>query len=217
MPPSAFERDISDDAASWKVLLTVEFLPKLALQILAVWLHAANSMLTATVMPSVVAEIGGIHLVSWAFALYLCGSIVAGASISLLVAQYGLRRTMISSTLVYAAGCLVCATAPDMSFMLAGRAIQGLGGGALLALVYISQDKFFPNYLVPKVVALLSTVWMISAFAGPLIGGAFATWGVWRLAFWSFVLQGLVLGFFHSQAVCKGNHRLSEIATLKSR
>lgn len=181
------------ESPSWRQLLRAEYLPKLALQVLAVWLHAANAMLTATVMPSVVADIGGIHLVSWAFALYLCGSIVAGASISLLVARRGLRNTLIFSTLLYATGCLICALASDIRILLTGRTVQGLGGGALLALVYISQDKFFPNYLVPKIVAVLSTAWMVSAFAGPLVGGAFATWGVWRLAFWIFVVKALIL------------------------
>ena len=71
--------------------------------------------------------------------------------------------------------------------------MQGLGGGALVALVFIAQDRFFPNRLVPRIVACLSLVWTASALSGPLIGGAFATAGLWRFAFWSFALQGLVL------------------------
>ena len=55
-----------------------------------------------------------------------------------------------------------------------------------------SQDRFFPNRL-PRIVACLSLVWTASALSGPLIGGAFATAGLWRFAFWSFALQGLVL------------------------
>ena len=51
----------------------------------------------------------------------------------------------------------------------------------------------FLNRLVPRIVACLSLVWTASALSGPLIGGAFATAGLWRFAFWSFALQGLVL------------------------
>ena len=160
---------------------------------MAIWLHAANSMLTATTMPKAVGDIGGLRLISWAFALYLMGSIVAATAISACVASYGMRRTMMTATLVYTLGCVICASAPTMPVLLGGRTVQGLGGGALVALVFIAQDRFFPNRLVPRIVACLSAVWTASALCGPLIGGAFATAGLWRFAFWAFALQGLLL------------------------
>jgi len=98
-----------------------------------------------------------------------------------------------AATLVYTLGCVICAAAPSMPVLLVGRTVQGLGGGALVALVYIAQDRFFPNRLVPRIVACLSVVWTASALCGPLIGGAFATAGLWRFAFWAFALQGLLL------------------------
>jgi len=152
----------SGQDVSWRALLNRQYLPKLATMALALWLHASNSMLTATTMPSAVEEIGGLNLISWTFALYLAGSISAGASISLLLAKLGLKTTM-------------------------------LGGGGLIALVYVSQDRFFPDHLVPRTVAFLSSVWMAAAFSGPVIGGAFATVGEWRLAYWAFAAQGLLL------------------------
>ena len=179
--------------ASWRELFSREYLPKLVTLALALWLHASNSMLTATTMPSAIDEIGGLELISWTFALYLAGSISAAASISLLVARLGLRRTMIHAALVFTAGCVVVATAPNMPVLLLGRVLQGLGGGSLIALVYVCQDRFFPNHLVPKSVAFLSSVWMMSSFSGPVIGGAFATVGEWRLAYWVFAAQGLML------------------------
>ena len=177
----------------WREILTREHLPRLLTLCMAIWLHAANSMLTAATMPEAIADIGGLRLISWAFALYLMGSIVAATAISVCVASYGLRRTMLASTLVYTLGCVICAAAPAMPVLLAGRTVQGLGGGALVALVYLAQDRFFPNRLAPRIVACLSVVWTASALCGPLIGGAFATVGLWRFAFWSFALQGLLL------------------------
>jgi MFS family permease len=179
--------------ARWSEILTREYASKLATLALAIWLHASNSMLTATTMPSAVEDIGGLNLISWTFTLYLMGSIIAGASVSLLVNKSGIRTTMIRAAMVYAAGCVVCAMAPTMPVVLVGRVLQGLGGGGLVALVYISQDRFFPNRFVPKIVACISTVWMISAFSGPVIGGAFATLGVWRFAYWAFAFQAILL------------------------
>ncbi len=178
---------------SWRALLNRQYLPKLATMALALWLHASNSMLTATTMPSAVAEIGGLNLISWTFALYLAGSISAGASISLLLTRLGLKATMIRAAVVFSLGCGIVAIAPNMPLLLVGRILQGLGGGALIALVYVSQDRFFPDHLVPRTVAFLSSVWMAAAFSGPVIGGAFATVGEWRMAYWAFAAQGLLL------------------------
>ena len=180
-------------AVRWDELITREHLPKLVTMGLALWLHATNSMLVATTVPSAVEEIGGLHLISWAFALYLAGSISAAASISMIVARLGLRRSLMRAAMIYTVGCVIVATAPMMEVLLVGRVLQGLGGGGLIALVYVSQDRFFPNRLVPKVVALHSMVWMVAAFCGPAIGGAFATYGLWRMAFWSFAIQGVLL------------------------
>ncbi len=183
----------TDHTVLWREILTRQYASKIATMALAIWLHAANSMLTATTMPSAVEEIGGLNLISWTFALYLMGSICAGATVSLWVVKFGLRKTMIRAAIVYAIGCAVCALAPSMPVVLVGRILQGLGGGGLIALVYISQDHFFPNRFVPKIVAGLSMVWMLSSFSGPMIGGAFATWGLWRFAYWAFALQAVLL------------------------
>ena len=59
----------------WREVLTREHLPRLLVLCLAIWLHAANTMLAATTLPEAVGDIGGVRLISWAFALYLMGSI----------------------------------------------------------------------------------------------------------------------------------------------
>ena len=127
--------------AGWRELVTREHLPRLLVLCLAVWLHAANTMLAATTLPDAVGEIGGLRFISWAFALYLTGSIVAATAVSAFVAGHGLRRTMLVSTLLYTLGCIICASAPVMPVLLAGRIVQGLGGGALVALVFVAHSS----------------------------------------------------------------------------
>ena len=183
----------SSQSGSWREVVARRHLPLILVMCLAVWLHAANTLLAATTLPEAVGDIGGLRLISWAFALYLMGSIVAAAMVSAVVAHTGLRRAMLVSVLLYTLGCIACAAAPVMPVLLAGRTVQGFGGGALVALVFIVQNRSFPDRLVPRVVACLSLTWTVSALSGPLIGGLFATAGLWRLAFWSFALQGVVL------------------------
>jgi len=58
----------AETGARWSEILTREYASKLATLALAIWLHASNSMLTATTMPSAVEDIGGLNLISWTFA-----------------------------------------------------------------------------------------------------------------------------------------------------
>lgn len=144
-------------------------------------------------MPTAIAEIGGLRFIYWTLALYELGSIVAGAATGLASIQLGLRNAMSAAALVYVAGCVASALAASMAVMLVGRLVQGLGGGAMLALSYVGVSQLFPERLWPRVLALVSGVWGVSALVGPLVGGAFASVGLWRGTFWAFGAQGFVL------------------------
>ncbi len=165
-----------------------------------VWLHAADSMLVATMTPAIVAGIGGARLVAWMVALYEIGSIVAGASGAVLSLRYGLRRTMVASATAYLAGCAISALAPAMPVMLAGRLVQGAGGGGLMALSLVAVTRLYPREAIPRVMAVVSVLWGVSAFLGPLVGGMFADAGLWRGGFWFFALQAAGLALLVGRA-----------------
>jgi MFS family permease len=165
--------------------------PLITVLCLGVWLHAADSLLAATVMPSAVAEIGGLAFIYWT--LYQLGSIVAAAITGLVAARLGLRLAMPVAASIYAAGCAVSALAPDMAAMLLGRLLQGWGGGLMVALSHVGLTQLFPRARWPWLIAVISGAWGVSALLGPLIGGGFATAGLWRGAFWAF---GELTGFW---------------------
>lgn len=160
---------------------------------LGVWLHAADALVATTVMPSAIVEIGGLPYIYWTIALYELGSIIAGAVTGVGVVALGLRSAMTASALVYALGCAASALAPSMTVMLVGRLVQGLGGGAMLALSYVGVSLLFPERLWTRVLAIVSGVWGVSSLVGPLVGGVFASAGLWRGAFWAFGAQALLL------------------------
>ncbi len=162
---------------------------RLAVLCLGVWLHAANSMLAATTLPSAVREFGGGDLIGWAFALYLLGSILAGAGTGALVRRADLRLSLALAAMLYLIGCVICATAPSMAQTLAGRLVQGFGGGFLVALAYVGLSRWFDRKSLPRLLALVSVIWSLSAFMGPSVGGAFATYADWRWAYWAFAAQ----------------------------
>ncbi len=168
-------------------------LPRFIVLCLGVWLHAADALMVATLMPSAVREIGGAPWLGWTIALYEVGSVVAGAATGLLVVRVGLRFGMCAAASLFAIGCLASMVAPDMAVLLIGRLAQGLGGGALVAIVFVATDRLFPDRLLPVVMALISAIWGASAFCGPLIGGLFANAGLWRFGFLAFALQAVIL------------------------
>jgi MFS family permease len=179
---------------SWKELLGLRYLGILTVLCFGVWLHAADSLLVATLMPSAVLDIGGVAYLSWTLALYELASIVAAAATGLFVMRAGLRNLFVAAALIYTGGCALSAVAPDMAVMLAGRMLQGIGGGMMLAGTFVGMNRLFPAHLWIKVVAAVSAVWGMSALVGPLIGGLFASWGIWRGGFWAFGVQSMLLG-----------------------
>lgn len=174
------------------VLLDAQLLPRFALLCLGIWLNAADTLVTATIMPSVARDIGGYQYFGWSVAAYLMGSIVAGACSGKLSLGLGLRRATALSGLVYAIGCAMGALAPDFVTFILGRLIQGLGAGAIVALCYVAITALFPESLWPRVYGAIAGIWGAATLLGPLLGGLFAQAGFWRGAFWMFVVQAVI-------------------------
>jgi MFS family permease len=159
-----------------------------------VWLHAADALVMATIVPSVVDDIGGISYVSWTISLYQIGAIAAGAATARLCLRSGVKSVLIEAALVYGSGCVIAAVAPSMAVLLAARLVQGIGGGMLVSLSYIAIQQSFGERLWNRLFGIVAAIWGAGSLLGPLIGGVFADLGAWRLAFWSFALQASLLG-----------------------
>ena len=74
---------------------------------LGVWLHAADVLVTATITPSIVDEIGGVAYVSWMISLYQVGAIIAGAASAMLCQRAKIKRVLIGAALLYGIGCVI--------------------------------------------------------------------------------------------------------------
>ncbi|MGE3866141.1 MAG: MFS transporter [Hyphomonadaceae bacterium] len=198
--------------ATFRDLVTGGTLPQYLLICMGIWLFAADSMVTITIMPSVGRALSGYEWFGWATAGYLLGSVIAGASAGLLALRIGLQRATAAAALTYAAGCALSAWAPDMGVFLAGRLLQGVGGGWIVGFCMVAIGLLFPDRLLPKVYATTSSIWGVATLVGPMIGGLFADSGAggWRWVFWLFAFQAVLVAFaaFRLLPTERGNARI---------
>ncbi|MBU1374803.1 MAG: MFS transporter [Alphaproteobacteria bacterium] len=179
-------------ANTWADLMAEGRLPRFALICLGVWLNAADSLVTATILPSVGADLGGYAYFSWATAGFFVGAIMAGASSGRLSEIFGLRSATALAGVVMVLGCLMSAAAPDVGTFLAGRLVQGLGSGWISGFAMVAIAMLFPERHLARVFAAVTFIWGIATVLGPLFGGIVVEAGHWRDVFWLFAAQAAI-------------------------
>ena len=190
-----------NNQAGWRDLISAGNAARFLVITGGVALHAVSIYVVATIMPTVVADLGGMNFFAWTTTLYVAGSLTGAAAVPLVLGRTSPRAAYRLAFGLFLLGSLACATAPSMVILLLGRPAQGLGGGMLTALAYATVRQMFPPSLHARAITLFGSVWGIAALIGPAIGGVFAqyatTLGGWRGAFVADLLIGglfLILG-----------------------
>ncbi len=171
--------------SSWTELFRGRLAAYTLLLNLGIGLHAVDVFIIATVMPSVVADIGGVAFYTWPVMLYMVASIVGAASGGPVMAALGNQKGYAAGAAVFLLGTVGCAIAPAMASLLVARAVQGAGGGLVMALSMALVRELYPVSLRTRALASISATWGIAALLGPFVGGVFSEIGWWRGAFWA--------------------------------
>lgn len=153
---------------------------------LAMALAALDSTVVATAVPQIVGDLGGFSVFSWLFSGYLLAVTVTLPVYGKLSDTFGRKPVLVAGAAVFLLGSLLCALAWNMGSLIAFRILQGLGGGALQGTVQTLAADLYPLEERPKIQSKLSTVWAVSAIAGPGLGGLLAAYADWR---WIFLLN----------------------------
>jgi multidrug resistance protein len=150
---------------------------------LAMALAALDSTIVSTAVPQIVGDLGGFSVFSWLFSGYLLAVTVTLPVYGKLSDTFGRKPVLIAGAALFLLGSLLCALAWNMWALIAFRVVQGLGGGALQGTVQTLAADLYPLKERPKIQARLSTVWAVSAVAGPGVGGVLAAYADWRWIF----------------------------------
>lgn len=199
-----------EQAGSWGQLFSGSNAIRTLTLVGGVALHAINVFISTTILPTVVNDIGGIDFYAWNTTLFVAASILGSMMAPRLLDQVGPRLAYLIAAIIFAIGTFLCAAAPSMPVMLIGRSIQGFGGGFLLALSFSMVRLVFEPRLWTYAIALVSGMWGVASLVGPAIGGFFAQYGHWRMAFGSIipviVLFGILAVFILPKEAGKGDN-----------
>ncbi|MER5752233.1 MFS transporter [Streptomyces sp. NPDC002088] len=150
---------------------------------LSMALAALDSTIVSTAVPQIVGDLGGFSVFSWLFSGYLLAVTVTLPVYGKLSDTFGRKPVLVAGAAVFLLGSLLCALAWNMGALIAFRILQGLGGGALQGTVQTLAADLYPLEERPKIQSKLSTVWAVSAVAGPGLGGVLAAYADWRWIF----------------------------------
>ncbi|PWI20553.1 MFS transporter [Streptomyces sp. Act143] len=150
---------------------------------LAMALAALDATIVSTAVPQIVGDLGGFSVFSWLFSGYLLAVTVTLPVYGKLSDTFGRKPVLVAGAALFLLGSLLCALAWNMGALIAFRVVQGLGGGALQGTVQTLAADLYPLKERPKIQSKLSTVWAVSAVAGPGVGGVLAAYADWRWIF----------------------------------
>ncbi|WP_282120795.1 MFS transporter [Ruegeria atlantica] len=122
--------------------------------------------------------------VQWVMLAYLTSVTIAVVSAGRLGDLFGHRRLLVFGLIVFIASSVLSATAPSLSLLIAGRALQGLGGAILIALPMSIARDLVPTERLGTAMGLLGTTSAAGTALGPSLGGVLLAMGNWRMAFW---------------------------------
>ncbi|WP_370161034.1 MDR family MFS transporter [Limimaricola soesokkakensis] len=146
---------------------------RLAIWAVAVTLFVASTgqTIVSTALPVITADLGGLNRMTWVVTAYLLASTVGAPIFGKLGDLFGRKAVMQAGLGVFTLGALICGVAPSMEVLIAGRAVQGLGGGGLIVVAMAVVADLLPPRERSRVQGALGGVFGLSTVVGPLVGG----------------------------------------------
>lgn len=154
--------------------------------LLVVGLSAFEGLAVAAALPSVGGALGRVDLLPWVITGYLLPAGVTTVAAGALVDRHGARGPFLLSLAVFTVGGTLAGLAPSMPWLIAARAVQGAGAGAVTAVALTSVGLVFPAPLVGRAFAANTNVWGVMSVAGPALAALLLAVASWR---WIFLLN----------------------------
>jgi EmrB/QacA subfamily drug resistance transporter len=151
--------------------------------LMGAFLSSLEVTVVGTVMPTIVGKLGGMKLFAWVATTYILTSTVTVPLCGRLSDLYGRRPVILGGMSLFMVGSLLCGLAWNIESLIAFRALQGLGAGALIPTSLVMVGDLYPPERRPWALSLFSLTWAVSAALGPAVGALLVEVWSWRAAF----------------------------------
>ena len=158
-------------------------------------LVAIDATILATAVPTIVSELGGLSQFPWLFSIYLLTQAVTVPIYAKLSDIFGRKPIILIGIALFLIGSILCGFAWSMPALIAFRAVQGLGAGAVQPMAVTIAGDIYTVAERAKVQGYIASVWAVSSVAGPALGGLFAQLDVWRWVFFVNIPLCLLAGW----------------------
>jgi len=170
--------------------------------LLSLSMAAMEMTVVSTAMPTVVGDLGGIHLYSWVFTAYLLTSTVSVPLFGKLADLYGRKPVLLAGIGVFLLGSIASGLAGGIGTLIAFRALQGLGAGAMQPTTLTIVGDIYNLEERSRMQGVFGAVWGVAGLIGPLLGGIIVKYLSWRWVFFITVPAGiaaaaLLIGALH--------------------
>src|SRR5215469_13815865 len=185
--------------------------------LLGMLLAALDQTVVGTAMPRIVTALGGTNI-TWVVTSYLLASTVSIPIIGKLSDIYGRRIFFLGGMVVFLIGSALSGTSQNMTQLIAYRALQGLGAGALMPIAQAIIGDIFPPAERGKWQGLFIAVFGFATILGPVLGGSITdNWG-WRWVFYINMPVGVVAlitaGLTMPRLVVRRQHRIDYLGSV---
>jgi MFS family permease len=151
--------------------------------VLTITFVASEALAVVTVMPVVARDLGGLRLYGWVFSGFMLGSVIGIVVAGREADRRGPAIPFVAGVVLFGIGLAVAGLAPAMGVLVAGRVLQGVGAGAVPSVAYASIGRSLPGALQARMMAVLSTAWVVPGLVGPALAAEVAHLFGWRWVF----------------------------------
>lgn len=173
--------------------------------LLAMLLSALDQTIVGTALPRIVRDLGGFEHLSWVITAYLLASTVTVPIYGKLSDMYGRKWFFFSGIIIFLIGSILCGLSGSMTQLIVFRALQGIGGGAIMGNAFAIIGDLFPPAQRGKWQGIMGGVFGLASVIGPSLGGFLTDHASWRYVFYVNIPLGLlalaVIGFLMPKVV----------------
>jgi MFS family permease len=151
--------------------------------LILITLIAFEAMAVSAALPTAAREVHGLGSYGWAFTGFLVANVIGMVASGQLSDARGPRLPLVAGLGAFLIGLVLAGTATTMAQLVAGRCVQGLGGGLMITAIYVVMGEAYSDRLRPPLFAAISSAWVVPSLVGPVVSGLLAQHASWRWVF----------------------------------